>query len=266
MDPTKATGPDGIPARVLRECSYAIAPSLCSLFNHSLHTGTVPSEWKSADVSPIHKKDKKELAINYRPISLLSVISKVLERCVCNRFYEHVRDSINEAQHGFLHGRSCATQLLSTLHRIGQFLDKNTQTDILFLDFTKAFDSVDHVILLRKLKDYGIAGNLYRWFSYYLHNRTQRVVVEGAAPSWSPVTSGVPQGSILGLMLFLLFINDFPDVIPESTSTGLYADDTKLYREISTPDYCSQLQEVCRVRMFGVRITTSTLIPQNVKY
>jgi hypothetical protein len=87
LDPTKATGPDGIPARVLRECSYAIAPSLCSLFNHSLHTGTVP---KSADASSIHKKDKKELAINYRPISLLSIISKVLERCVCNRFYEHI--------------------------------------------------------------------------------------------------------------------------------------------------------------------------------
>ena len=242
LDPTKATGPDGIPARVLRECSYGNAPSLCSLFNHSLRTGTVPSEWISAG-APIHKKYKTELAINYRPISLLSIISKVLERCVCNRFCEHIRDSTNEAQHGFIHGRSRATQLLSTLHRIGQLLDKNTQTDILFLDFAKAFDSVDHVILLRKLKHYGIAGNLYRWFSDYLHNRTQRVVVEGAASSWSPVTSGAPQGSILGLMLFLVFINDFPDVIPESTSTGLYADDTKLYREISTLEDCSQLQE-----------------------
>ncbi|CAB4007297.1 Hypothetical predicted protein [Paramuricea clavata] len=239
LDPTKSAGPDGMPARVLRECSYAIAPSLCSLNNHSLHTGTVPSEqWRSQ-----RHKDKKELAINYRPISLLSIISKVLERCVCNRFYEHIRDSINEAQHELLHGRYCTTQLLSTLHRIGQLLDKNTQTGILFLDFAKAFDSVDHVILLRKLKDYGIVGNLYRWFSDYLHNRTQRVVVGGAASSWSPVTSGVPQGSILGPMLFLLFINDLPDVIPESTSTGLYADDTKLYREISTPEDCSQLQE-----------------------
>ena len=116
----------------------------------------------------------------------------------------------------------------------------NTQTDILFLDFAKTFDSVDHVILLRKLKDYGIAGNLYRWFSDYLHNRTQRVVVEGAASSWSPVTSAVPQGSILGPMLFLLFINDRPDVIPESTSTGL------LDCMLMIPNYIekSQLQRI----------------------
>ena len=99
---------------------------------------------------------------------------------------------------------------------------------------------MDHVILLKKVKHYGIAGNLYRWFSDYLHNRTQRVVVEGAASSWSPVTSGVPQGSILGPMLLFLSINDFPDVIPESTSTGLCADDTNLYREISTLEDCSQ--------------------------
>jgi hypothetical protein len=115
--------------------------------------------------------------------------------------------------------------------------------DILFLDFVKAFDSVDHIILFRKLKDYGIAGNLYRWFSDYLHNRIEHVVVEGAASSWSPVTSGIPQGSIMGPMLFLLFINDLPDVIPEFTSTGLYGDDTKLYREIGTPEDCSQLQD-----------------------
>ena len=177
LDPSKATGPDGIPGRVLKECSSVIAPSLCSLFNHSLHSGTVPSEWKSANVTPVHKKDKKEPATNYRPISLLSIISKVLERCVCNRFYDHVREMINKAQHGFLHGRSCVTQLLSTLHHIGQLLDKNIQTDVLFLDFAKAFDSVDHDILLKKLKAYGISGNLYNWFTDYLRGRVLSVLL-----------------------------------------------------------------------------------------
>jgi hypothetical protein len=242
LDPSKAAGPDGIPGRILKECSSVIAPSLCSLFNHSLHSGTLPTEWKSANVTPVHKKEKKEPATNYRPISLLTIISKVLERCVCNRFYDHVRAMISNAQHGFLHGRSCVTQLLITLHRIGQLLDKNIQTDVIFLDFAKAFDSVDHEILLAKLKTYGISGNLYSWFSNYLLGRTQRVVVDGVASEWSAVTSGVPQGSILGPMLFLLFINDLPDAIPPTISTGLYADDTKLYKAITSNEDCARLQ------------------------
>ena len=149
---------------------------------------------------------------------------------------------ISNAQHGFLHGRSCVTQLLITLHRIGQLLDKNIQTDVIFLDFAKAFDSVDHEILLAKLKTYGISGNLYNWFSNYSRGRTQRVIVDGVASEWSTVTSGVPQGSILGPMLFLLFINDLPDAIPPTTSTGLYADDTKLYKAITSNEDCAHLQ------------------------
>ena len=100
----------------------------------------------------------------------------VLERCVCNRFYDHVHELINKARHGFLHGRSCVTQLLTTLHHVGQLLDNNVQTDITLLDFAKAFDSVDDIILLKKLKSYGISGNMYNWFTDYLHGRKQRVV------------------------------------------------------------------------------------------
>ena len=150
---------------------------------------------------------------------------------------------INDAQHGFLHGRSCVTQLLTTLHCIGQLLDNNIQTDVIFLDFVKAFDSVDHGILLTKLGRYGISGNIHNWFCSYLRRRTQRVVVEGvASESWSPVTSGIPQGSILGPMLFLLFINDLTDVIPQATSPGLYADDAKLCRAITSNEDCTCLQ------------------------
>ena len=165
LDPSKSPGPDNIPRLFLKQCSTAIAPSLCSLFNHSLKTGTLPTEWKSANVTPVHKKNKKEPVSNYRPISLLPLISKVLERCVCYRFYDHLHEIINKAQYGFLHGRSCVTQLLTTLHHVGQLLDNNVQTDIIFLDFAKAFDPVDHIILLKKLKSYGISGNMYSWFT-----------------------------------------------------------------------------------------------------
>ncbi len=235
LDTSKATGPDGIPSRLLQACSLEIAPSICELFNHSLHTGHIPSEWKSANVTPVHKKERKEPAENYRPISLLPIIGTVLERCVCLRFYDHIRHLITESQHGFLRQRSCVTQLLSVLHAIGQSLDNNTQTDIVYLDFAKAFDSVDHQILLQKLKSFGVGGQLYEWFADYLNGRCQRVVIDGAASHWAPVTSGVPQGSI--------FINDLPDILPNETMGALYADDTKVYNSIRSIADCEKVQQ-----------------------
>ena len=130
LDTSKACGPDGISARLLiKECSQQIALSLCGIFNQSLSNGQIPAEWKSADITPIHKKDSKEPAENYRPISLLSIVSKVLERCVFNCLYDHVNNLITSLQNWFLRNRSCVTQLLSVLHTIGRNLDKNIQTD-----------------------------------------------------------------------------------------------------------------------------------------
>ena len=129
LDITKSCGPDGIPARLLKECANEIAPSLCMMFNTSLKTACLPKEWKEANVTPVHKKDSKELASNYRPISLLCLVNKVLERCIWNSLYCHIKNVNTPLQHGFMQNRSCVSQLLSVLHSIGKNLDNNIQTE-----------------------------------------------------------------------------------------------------------------------------------------
>ena len=150
---------------------------------------------------------------------------------------------ISNEQHCFIRNRSCVTHLLFVFHTIGENLDRNIQTDILYLDFAKAFDSVDHNILLAKLNSYGVRGNLLSWFADYLHGRLQRVVVDGVASQWTSVTSGVRQGSILGPIPFAIFINDFPNVVLDKSRTALYADDSKVYESISSMQCCETLQQ-----------------------
>lgn len=230
---SKATGPDGIPGCLLKRCSQVIAPSLCALFEISIESGVVPSEWKLANVVPVPKKGDTQEVTNYRPISLLSVVSKVLERVVFSQVVFFVKNSLYSLQHGFRSNRSSVTQLLKVLHDVGSALDSGREIDLIYLDFAKAFDSVPHKKLIGKLQSYGISGSLLRWFENYLCDRKQRVVVEGASSSFLDVTSGVPQGSVIGPLLFILYVNDLPDTTKSST-VALFADDSKCYRAIQS--------------------------------
>ena len=188
------------------------------------------------------QKSDQNVVTNYRPISLLCILSKVLERYVFNRLIDYLSHSLSEHQHGFLKGRSTVTQMLCFLHKIGKALDKASQTDI-YLDLSKAFDSVSHSRLLFKLHSAGIKGCLLSWLSDYLANRKQQVLVKGCTSKPLPVTSGVPQGSILGPLLFIWYINDLPDSVSNDMLVYLFADDTKLARIINSLSDVREIQD-----------------------
>jgi len=242
LNVTKASGPDNIPTRILKDYAHILVDSITTLFNKSLSTGTVPQAWKHANIIPIHKKGSKTQASNYRPISLLPVISKILERCIYNKIIDFIIPKLASQQHGFLRGRSTTTQLLTVLTKITSILDTGNQADIIYFDLSKAFDSVPHKLLIHKLKSFGFNGKLLEWLSDYLTNRSQRVIINGSNSSWLHVTSGVPQGSILGPLLFLLYINDLPSVLSHDTICAIFADDTKIYRQINTRNDALALQ------------------------
>ena len=160
----KATGPDEIPAKLLKETASVIAPSLCRIFNKSLQLGSLPSDWKLANVVPVHKKGAKDHVENYRPISLLPIVSKVFEHCVLNSIRFHLYQVISPKQHGFCTRRSCITNLLEALDHIGSLLDSGSQVDTIYLDMSKAFDKVSHRRLIHKLIQAGFGGKLLNWF------------------------------------------------------------------------------------------------------
>lgn len=238
----KAPGPDGIYPQVLKMCADEIAPILQIIYNQSISTGKLPKDWRKANISPIFKRGSRSDAANYRPVSLTSISCKLLEHIIYHHIVNHLEnfDILCEHQHGFRPRRSCETQLLSTVHHIFDGVDKTKQVDAIILDFEKAFDVVSHKRLLHKLKHYGIRNSLLPWISDFLTNREQSVVIQGRSSNPVHVDSGVPQGTVLGPLLFLCYINDLPDNI--TSKVCLFADDCLIYSPVKDQKDCRNLQ------------------------
>ena len=243
LNPNKATGPDGISPRILKELSLEIAPLLTMIYKASLRTGIVPLDWRQAFVTPVFKKGEKYDPINYRPVSLTSVPCKILEHIVVSNmmtFFEDNKILCNQ-QHGFRKGRSCESQLLEFVEEVSVGLEEGITTDVVVMDFAKAFDRVNHSLLTHKLAQYGVQGLVNNWISNFLAERSQCVVVEGERSGPISVRSGVPQGSVLGPCLFLAYINDLPDRV--SSVSRLFADDTLLHRLMKSIQDHQAIQE-----------------------
>ena len=242
LDPAKSVGVDEISPRLLRECHSQLSLPLKIIFNKSLCEKNVPSMWKLANVTPIFKKGSKSLASNYRPISLTSVIVKLFEKILRDKIVSFLdeNNSILNSQHGFRNKRSCLTNLLDFFNVIYSNWDAKIPSDVIYLDFQKAFDTVPHKRLLTKLRAHGIGEQLCSWIGDWLSNRKQRVVINGEASDWLDVTSGVPQGSVLGPTLFLIYINDLDCGLVSKISK--FADDTKLGGKAYTRENCELIQ------------------------
>ena len=231
----KASGPNGLSNRILKELSHQLASPFCSLFNDSLHKGVVPVSYKEAHVCPVPKKGDLSAVNNYRPISLLNSEDKLFERLVFKHLYNHLQtyNLLSSLQSGFIPGDSTVNQLTYLYNTFCQALDSGKEVRVVFCDISKAFDRVWHAGLLLKLEAAGVTGQVLEWFKSYLTNRKQRVVLPGAVSDWIFIHAGVPQGSILGPLLFLVYINDI--VLDIGSNIRLFADDTSVYIVVDDP-------------------------------
>ena len=236
LDPSKAFGPDEIHPKMLKELIDHVAVPLSIIINKSLKNGTLPDDWKNAQVSPIFKKGARNVAANYRPVSLTSIVCKLAEKIIRKKVISHLVEEklLSAKQHGFLTKKSTTTQLLSYLDKCTEIIAAGGVVDTIYFDFAKAFDTVPHQRLLKKIQCYGIGGDILRWIEAFLKERHQVVKVNGVESTVDPVLSGIPQGSVLGPLLFLVYINDLPQVV--KSDMYLFADDTKIFKRVASED------------------------------
>ncbi len=240
-----AAGPDEIGPNLLQELEKELSRGLMLIYRQSFNTSTVPKNWKDANVTPIFKKGAKWDPGNYRPVSLTSVCCKIIESIVRDSLMAHLERNalINPSQHGFMPGRSCTSNLLDFFEKVTKVIDKGKPFDVVFLDFAKAFDKVPRERLLEKLRAHGVRGRTLNWIRQWLTGRRQRVVLNGKFSSWAEVLSGVPQGSVLGPILFLVFINDLDSVVEEVEIVRKFADDTKMGQTVGSQEEKDKLQQ-----------------------
>ena len=233
MNANKAAGPDGIQSKIMKFCAKGLAKPLTIIFNRCFDSGILPKKWKLANVVPVFKKGDKSSVTNYRPISLTCLPMKIFEYCIRDLLLTKCEHLIKDTQHGFRKNKSCLTQLLPYVDKLATALNNNSRVDVVYFDFAKAFDCVNHDLILQKLQHkFGIDGRLLKFIKEYLQGRMQQVSINGKLSDPLSVLSGVPQGSIIGPLLFVLFIDDINDCISEGPELAMYADDTKIWREI----------------------------------
>ena len=242
LNPSKALGPDELHPKVLKELATELGPVFAHLFQQSMNTGEIPKEWSLANICPLFKKSDRSLACNYRPVSLTCVPCKLHEHIVCSNIMAHLDEYklLSDKQHAFRKGHSCETQLTTVINDWAKILDNRGQVDTFILDFEKAFNTPPHELLKSKMFSYGIGGKTLKWIDSFLCFRKQRVVVNGVKSDWAPVLSGVPQGTILGPLLFSLYINEISSDI--ESEIRLFADDCVCYREIKEKEDTMKLQ------------------------
>ena len=238
-----ACGEDDIPAIILKKCKASLSYPILLIWQESFRRGYIAKQFKKQIITPVHKKNSKAEPSNYRPIALTSHLIKIFERIIKKQLTLHLESNnlMCKCQHGFTKGKSCLTQLLLHIDTILNNLLENKDVDVIYLDFAKAFDKVDHQILLKKLFAYGVRGKLLTWLNCYLTNRWQTVVINGEHSYPAKVISGVPQGTVLGPILFIIYLNDLSSCIKNSVVSS-FADDTRLKMAINTTDDTSLLQ------------------------